>query len=58
MEGSGIFNHRLGDVRGLQGAGIFNRANNVEGMQGAGILRVHDVAETVQALKVWRALED
>jgi dihydropteroate synthase len=24
--------------------------------QGAGMVRVHDVAETVQALKVWRAL--
>src|SRR5262249_6100680 len=24
--------------------------------QGAAILRVHDVAETVQAIKVWRAL--
>ena len=27
-------------------------------MQGAAILRVHDVAETVQALRVWQALSD
>jgi dihydropteroate synthase len=26
--------------------------------QGAQLLRVHDVAETVQALKVWRGLKD
>jgi len=26
--------------------------------QGAQILRVHDVAETVQALRVWRGLRD
>jgi dihydropteroate synthase len=26
--------------------------------QGVQVLRVHDVAETVQALKVWRGLRD
>jgi opacity protein-like surface antigen len=37
VEASGIFNWREGDVRGVQGSGIFNRATSVEGVQASGI---------------------
>jgi dihydropteroate synthase len=44
------------DAGSRLGGSIFLAMKAVE--QGAQIVRVHDVAETVQAIQVWRGLRD
>jgi len=58
-----VITHRPGDIGTLGGEAEAPRrapgsiAAGLEGLrQGAQILRVHDVAETVQAVRLWQAL--
>lgn len=58
VQGGGLGNITKEDIKGVQGAGVFNWAGEVSGVQGAGVVNIADRIHGVQASVVNVATDD